>query len=323
MIGTMTIEEAAKQATTLPPDFGYYGDLDLGGTWGFSGFSVNRDSEALERSNFQVVSEHMQKEHPDDVSIMGASHWAVGWSDELLVKVYQDGCICTEEDVDDHREGCPEWLNPEHRITDAFKEILEFHYSLADYPVLDETLMSKIEHEELISYLREAIPWSRVRNDISFADNSYVEGEVATYLFDVFSYCHVDEVTDSSLEEAMDALPKYFYPICRECEEQDESGYIMPDGSGRCAACDVAAEVEAGDAASIVHDTWETNPFQVFTPNGGAALVTYDDAYDFLKAESAEHDWRHLNFYSVDKDGNVSDLNEIGFDIDYENQLTF
>ena len=85
----------------------------------------------------------------------------------------------------------------------------------------------------------------------------------------------------------------------------------------------MAAEVEAGDACSIVFDSYEVNPFQVFTPNGGGAFPTYDDAFEFVKSEAEEWDWRHLNFYSIDRDGTVSDINEIGYDIDYENQTTF
>ncbi len=300
MIGTLTIEEAAVEATKLPTDFGYYGELDLGVTWGFSGFSTHRDADAMTTANWQSITEDLCKRFPDDTSIMGASHWAVGWTDELLIRVY-------DEDGD---------------ITHVFHEVLEYHHALADYPVIDESLMSRIEHEELIDYLKEAIPFSRVKDNVDLSTN-VVEELVAGFLFEHYTVCHVDEVTDDQIEDAMNTITLIFYPVCRECDEQDETGYIALDGSGRCAQCDVAAEVEAGDACSIVHDTYETNPYQVFTPNGGAALVSHEDAYDFLKAEAEEHDWRHLNFYSVDSDGNVMDLNEIGYDIDYANQTTF
>ena len=153
MIGTLTTEEAAAEAIKLPSDFGYYGNVDLGVTWGFSGFGTHRDDDALGKANFQTFNEFMQEKYPDDVTVMGATHWAVGWSEQVLVRVYDD----------------------EGNITPAFEETLEFHHSLADYPCLDDTLMSKIEHEELIEYLNFEIPYSRVRDGVDCSDDSVAE----------------------------------------------------------------------------------------------------------------------------------------------------
>jgi hypothetical protein len=121
----------ARKSLELPPDFGYHGSTPLGKTWGFSPFSVNRDSDALERSNYRRISEDLMAEFPREFRDERMNHWAVGWIDHLLVHV-----------VD--RQG---------HVTAAFRKAMEIQDKLDDYPVYDENDFSAIEYEESLQSL--------------------------------------------------------------------------------------------------------------------------------------------------------------------------
>ena len=48
------LEKYAKQATTKPEDFGYWGSEDMFKTWGFTNIDQSRDSDILTKSNFKI-----------------------------------------------------------------------------------------------------------------------------------------------------------------------------------------------------------------------------------------------------------------------------
>jgi hypothetical protein len=67
-----------------PRDYAYYGKLDTS-RWGISPVSVNRDSDALERSNFKTITEDLLERYPKSVQVEHAGHWLVGWIDQLWI----------------------------------------------------------------------------------------------------------------------------------------------------------------------------------------------------------------------------------------------
>ncbi len=96
---------------TLPPSY-------FGATWeGFysSGFGRSRDSDCLERSNFEVAWKALQGVS-DNVQIVSENHWAVGWvewiaipeDDYKALKAADEMCAAVESysvlDEDDHSE---------------------------------------------------------------------------------------------------------------------------------------------------------------------------------------------------------------------------
>lgn len=105
--------------------FAYYGDLALGKTWAHT-FGKTRDSGLLEQSNFDVIYGDLKKQFPDDVEIERSSHWAVGWTDQIAVRM----------------------LNNEGRVTEAGKRVLDWKAKLEDYPVADEDHYSDLEAQE-------------------------------------------------------------------------------------------------------------------------------------------------------------------------------
>ena len=102
--------------------FAYYGDRE-----GYLiALSQHRDSGALERSNWSVITEDVLSV-PDtgvsdfgDAAIERASHWAVGWAEYLLVRPGSPAAIRAQD-----------WLN-----------------RLENYPVANEEHFSELEYLE-------------------------------------------------------------------------------------------------------------------------------------------------------------------------------
>ena len=113
------IEKYAKQATTKPEDFGYWGSEDMFVTWGFTNIDQNRDSDTLEKANFKFITEELIGLFPEDYRIETYNHWAVGSVDRLVCRVY-------EEDTD------------KKVIASSFYLAMEWLDKLDDYPVADE-----------------------------------------------------------------------------------------------------------------------------------------------------------------------------------------
>lgn len=113
------IEKYAKQATTKPEDFGYWGSEDMFNTWGFTNIDQNRDSDVLEKANFKFITEELMGLFPEDYRIETYNHWAVGSVDRLVCRVY-------EEDTD------------KKVIASSFYLAMEWLDKLDDYPVADE-----------------------------------------------------------------------------------------------------------------------------------------------------------------------------------------
>ena len=94
--------------------------------------SIHRDSGTLERSNYECIKRSLaahttiqcnyDDENPSAVYTFSASHWAVGWVEYLIV--------------------------PATASLDVLNDVAEIHNALSDYPVLDESHFSELEHDE-------------------------------------------------------------------------------------------------------------------------------------------------------------------------------
>jgi hypothetical protein len=137
-----TLVRWAEQSLTRPNSFAYFGGHDLFRTWGMIPIAQTRDSDALEESNYQRILEDMRTAHPDEdmgyhllewVADFRSSHWAVGWMEQILVRVLYD----PDEDI-----------TPPN-ITSAFREVMGIADWLStEYPIYDESDYSEREHEE-------------------------------------------------------------------------------------------------------------------------------------------------------------------------------
>jgi len=117
------IEKYAKQATTKPEDFGYWGSEDMFDTWGFTNIDQNRDSDPLEKANFKYITEDLMGSFPEDYRIESYAHWAVGNVDRLTCRIYE-----------------------EDRKTIALPFVLAMEWldKLDEYPVADEDTYDKM-----------------------------------------------------------------------------------------------------------------------------------------------------------------------------------
>lgn len=107
-------------------------------------YSRNRDSSILDNSNYERILEALQKRWGDHVYDYRARHWAVGWTEEILM-----------------RPDAPE---------EAQKAVSELLGALEDYPVYDESDYSERQEEEAERY------WDResLRGRIDICDEADV-----------------------------------------------------------------------------------------------------------------------------------------------------
>jgi hypothetical protein len=116
-------EKAVKESVSTG-DFYYRGEKDLGRTWAMT-FSRNRDSGLLEQSNYDVIKEDLEKKFPKDVSDERFTHFAVGWIDQLLVRM----------------------LDKNGKVTKAGIAALEWKDRLERYPVASDEDYSRRQLE--------------------------------------------------------------------------------------------------------------------------------------------------------------------------------
>lgn len=137
---TKTMTEAEYQALAEKvvksfreiPDFGYSGDLPLGRTWGIA-FGQSRDSGLMEQSNFAVISADMLKRFRRDVQVVRFGHWAVGWVENIAVKM----------------------LDRHGRVTPAARAIFDWKSKMEDYPVADDEDYSQREYDAAADWIKQ------------------------------------------------------------------------------------------------------------------------------------------------------------------------
>lgn len=171
----MDINEAATKALEMPSDF-FTSDDNIGASHALT-IAVHRDSDTIERSNWEVIKEDMTSRFPEDVYVHGASHWAVGWIDQLAVRVYLYVPFVGRV------------------VSPAFHAIMEWKDNLEEYPLADESAYSEMEYEEAIETLINSYHVSKEKATEAFS-----------YLFDTYSYSSADEYNDDAVAEAMAAI---------------------------------------------------------------------------------------------------------------------
>jgi hypothetical protein len=70
-------------------DFAWPRDEELGVDWGFA-FSVCRDETDAEKTRYARTAASMMKKYPDDIVDVRNRHWAVGWIDQLCVRMLDE-----------------------------------------------------------------------------------------------------------------------------------------------------------------------------------------------------------------------------------------
>ena len=97
--------------------------------WLVMGISRTRDSDTLERSNWEVALETLERVDPDgeDHEVHRFGHWGPGWFEIVLLRPDSPACV----------------------------ESWEMTNAVAEYPILSEDHHSKLEEEEAESVWRD------------------------------------------------------------------------------------------------------------------------------------------------------------------------
>jgi|SRR5215471_13608138 len=175
-----------REAQTAPAY--YFGRLDdlVEDNMAQTGIGQHRDSDVLDRSNFQVILEDLRERFPDLIEVDGASHWAVGWVEGILVPALTD----------------PSLGYTESNVHPAFLAAMEWQAKLADYPIADETAYSELEWTEFCDYVTDEAEshWNREHDDNEGKD-AFVQ-RVFEALSDADSETNAEHLRWADLEAA-------------------------------------------------------------------------------------------------------------------------
>lgn len=168
------IVELAKMALEKPDDFGWWGKEEMFVSWGWAGIDKSNASDALELCNFEVVSDDLLKRFPGDFDLVGLSHWVVGHTDRLTVRILND----SNSEID------------ESNITDAFKAAMEWKSTLDNYPVADEDVLYDYCVDEVIEWIDSYLPEEVFIRESKDKTVSEIYGKmIEDELLDPISFC--------------------------------------------------------------------------------------------------------------------------------------
>ncbi len=117
-----------SEALRRPGSFMYMGDNEeMFETWSLGPTIQHRDSPILDKSNAAAMISTLEADPTlaDDWYVSESSHWGVGWVEQLSFKVVDT-------------DGKPS------RVARVIKGMMD---SLEEYPVLDDSAFSEMEHE--------------------------------------------------------------------------------------------------------------------------------------------------------------------------------
>lgn len=155
---------AATEALTRPSDSAWWDDR-LFTTHGCVFTWADQTDDAVSESNYRVFLtcvEALVDPESDDVIASGARHWAVGSVEHIFVRVYG-------EDGD---------------YTPAFIAATEMAHEMRDYPILDESDWSEVEHEHEERDVRDWIPMDVAHEARRIIRDEAIEPNLAEALVD-------------------------------------------------------------------------------------------------------------------------------------------
>ena len=172
---------AADQTATSNSAESYarFGDDRAVGEWAVV-VGRTRDSDHLGNSNFERVQEDLRGMLPEElrrewVIIESASHWAVGWVETLLVRVYDEN----------------------GEITEVAEEAANIVDALRDYPVYDESDFCEREYNEYQDEVQREVEY------LNLSEND--EQKVYAWILENAQESSADYAC-SQVEEAVEAL---------------------------------------------------------------------------------------------------------------------
>lgn len=130
----------AEHSPVNIPHFAYRGDLDE--NWAYV-VGHHRDSETWEQSNYQVIQQDLERRFPEDVVEEESSHFLVGWSTGLAVRIFDNRGYVTDAGV-----AALEWLDKLENYSIADEDHWsEMQYQLAG-EYIDQDIRYILEHDD-------------------------------------------------------------------------------------------------------------------------------------------------------------------------------
>lgn len=165
MLGTMTLEDAAKEAAGNWKRFDSFvwwreREMDDADRWAIV-YTSNRDSGLIDQSNNAAIAKALEAlTEGDDADVVAESHshWLVGFVQGYSIRVYDDN----------------------GNITEAFKTYFELQEQLEAYPILDESDYSDREYEATLENI-DLAAW-KVKREFIMPEGW--ESEVYSWLSD-------------------------------------------------------------------------------------------------------------------------------------------
>lgn len=141
------IEDWKRRALSRPDSFAYWGKGDgMFETWSLGPVIQSRDSKILEEANARSIKATLESDPSleGEWKITQCNHWAHGWVDHLSFRV----------------------VDSDGNITRVARVIKGLFDSLAEYPVLDDSLLSEMELDATMKNIRDHWNHNRLRDDV-------------------------------------------------------------------------------------------------------------------------------------------------------------
>jgi hypothetical protein len=205
--------QAIEDGREHPRD--YFGDITDYQDQGWTLFvGRHRDSDNLENSNFETIEKQFEEKYEknEDFRIEGSSHWAVGWTDQMMIRALQCQCDDWEKAHIVSTTVTNEWFCQicEHRceVRPIVFDALDIKERLDEYPVLDEEDFSRRDYEDLMNYVEDEVSSFIRRNggDTIEEDWEPDNDKIFQYLFDTHSVSCIDDLDSSWIEDAVLAI---------------------------------------------------------------------------------------------------------------------
>lgn len=161
----------------------------------YVGPGQHRDSEVLDRANFIAALEMLGGEHDPDVIVARAGHWGVGWVESILV----------------------------HKDSDKVPVLEEIEKKIADYPVLDDDLYSKMQYEEFEeSYESWAKDEAIKELELEEQDGGFIDPDGLIISEDDLHTIVVDLLSEGYSTSDTEELINKFNEVAKPTEQKDK-----------------------------------------------------------------------------------------------------
>lgn len=132
-------------------------------TWSLGPVFRHRDSDNIQEANANSLLRYLESDPGlrEDWEIVGCSHWAVGHVDHLAFKVLTEMSAEEKALAAEHKDSPTEYFVPSYpgyKLTRIARVLTAWFDGLEQYPVADDSELSRIEYEASLEAIRDQAP---------------------------------------------------------------------------------------------------------------------------------------------------------------------